>query len=375
MPTEVIMPALGMAQDTGKLISWIRQEGEEVSKGDPLFEVETDKVTVEVEAATSGILVALSAQAGEDVPVGQVIAYLIKAGEPIPEIPNSQPDAQLSEPPVEDAVTASNGVDTLSQRIAVSPVAQRIADLHNVDLTLIDVGGRRIMKADVLDFLEAPQSIVTTQPETVANPSAVSTPLDTKWNNTPHITLRRNIVVDAALNWAEVTGMSFVDVLLKACAAALAQHQQANAYWSDGQIFIYDHINLGYIVSEAGSIVIENADQLSPAMLAHLRQEREQQFHTGMWNPQDFPHSTFTVSHLDAVDNFNAVLTAPQAAYLASGRITEQAHPTGEGPVVQAIVTLSLTTDHRILDGARTAELLNQIVDYLQEPLLLLDTV
>lgn len=372
MPTEIIMPALGMAQDTGKLIGWLKQEGEAVNKGDALFEVETDKVTVEIEAAASGTLATVSARAGDDVPVGQVIAYLVQPGEDIPEpSPIGAVEALLPQPEAESKVT--NGIAAQEHQVTVSPVAARMAAIHDVDLSLINAGGRRIMKADVERFLNENSS--TPAPVKMVSATASSSTMADKWRSTPHITLRRDVPVQSALDWCETAGLSLMDVILTACATALPQHPQANAYWHDGQVYQYDRIHLGFTMpDEHGShtLVLTDADQQIPAALADQRKSLIQAFQSGSWHPADYPHSTFTVGRQDAVDNFNPVLDAPQAGYLAVGRVIERIIPSANGPIIQPMVTLALTADHRVLDGARTAQLLNAIIDYIQQPLALL---
>ncbi len=371
MPKEVIMPALGMAQDTGKLLGWLKQEGDQVDKGEPLFEVETDKVTVEIEASASGMLVALAAQAGDDVPVGRVIAYLVQPGEDIPEVPSAPTATLVDEAPASPQPTNDNDNDSVNSRIKVSasPVAMRMAAVHDVDLSLVDVGGRRIMKADIERFLEEGHQAADTPASNVLIP--IPNTMAAQWRGTPHITLRRDVSVEAALDWCKAANIDLIDVILTACAGALREHRQANAYWDDGSIYVYDEIHIGYAVG-AETLILAHADQMTPTALADERLRLLDALEIGVWDANDFPQSTFTVGDLDVVDNFNAIILAPQAAYLSVGRIVKRVVPSNMGPVVQQTVTLSLTADHRILDGARTADLLNQIVDTIYQPLSLL---
>ena len=168
MATNVILPALGMSQDTGKILQWLKQEGEQVAKGEPLAEIETDKATVEIEAPADGILARISAAAGDDVPVGKVIATILASGEVSP-ADESQVDKQLS---TWDRATSLPQVEATRQvAMAASPLASRIAAEHNLDLSQVKSAGKRIQKADVLTYLQGQEkaSSVITDPHLTTN--------------------------------------------------------------------------------------------------------------------------------------------------------------------------------------------------------------
>ena len=462
MATEIILPALGMAQDTGKIVRWLKSAGELVSKGEPVAEIETDKATVEIESPASGILADVTGAAGEDIPVGQVIAKVLAVGER----PQGQAGMNNGIPPAAshaaqvDAVllpAANHDVQDGNRQpsgIAASPLAARIASEHNVDLSQVKPTGKRIQKADVLDYLQQQEPIASPmgQPRlSAASPKArrlareqnrdlatvagtgpggavlaaevlaapalvteqaapstrvseeVGSPISEQretavgaiwrimaertaqsWTTVPHFFLVRECNASRLISWRESVQkrasvkVTYTDLLVKVVANALRNHSYLNATWRDNSIAWNVEINVGLAVAvEQGLIVpvIQHADRLGVREIAARRQELVAKAQSGKLHPDDLGGGTFTISNLGmyGVDAFNAIINQPQAAILAVGRIADRVVPLNGQPAVQPMITLSLSCDHRVVDGARGAQFLETVVSLIEEPLGLVD--
>lgn len=409
MAEEIIMPALGMAQDTGKLVAWIKHEGDTVKKGDPIFEVETDKVTVEIEAPGSGTLANITAAEGEDVPVGQVIALLLAPGEEAPEmsIPTAsmpEPVAELAPPPpstngkseqryeqqpVATAVVAPSGV------VLASPKARRLAKEMGLNLENISGTGPEgaVLANDVMTFKPSSITVSTAQPmvgqAVSATPVEISTAwrimaerLTEAWQTIPHFILKREVDVTELVVWREriknrfETKVTYTDLLVKICAAALEQHPRANSSWLDG-IVENNEVNVGLAVAvEDGLLVpvVHGANQMGLANIASRRAELVDRSLSNRLKLDDMQGGTFTISNLGmyGIDSFNAIVNPPQAAILAVGGIVQKYIVINGQPEVRPTMTLSLSCDHRVLDGARAAEFLSTIANYMEDPMMLL---
>ena len=455
MATNVIMPALGMAQEKGRLIRWLVEPGAAVNKGDPLMEVETDKTTVEIEAPAAGILTQVTAAAGDEVPVTQVVAVIVAPGE-----------VAVTAGAALGTVTATAAPQTpvLPPTIspAASPVAARVAAEHGVDLRLVVPQGSRVEKADVLAYLEAHAMAATpaasqrvlaspkarrlaaeeglaltairgTGPEgavqvadvraAVTQPAAVSlapvaaapvfppepapepAPAATEsvstlwrvmaermtqcWTTVPHFYLLREVNAEGLIAWRNKllqrspersscqAKITFTDLLTKVVAGALAKHPRLNASWRDGVIALNNEINVGLAIAVEGGLVvpvIHHADRLGVGELARQRQELMARAQAGRLRLEDLADGTFTISNLGmyGVDAFNAIVNPPQAAILAVGRIADRVVAVNGQPAVRPTLMLSLSCDHRVVDGARGAAFLDTLADLIEEPLTIL---
>jgi len=421
------MPVLGMAQDTGKLISWLKVEGEAVVEGEPIMQVETDKAAVEIEATASGVLGGVSAHEGDDVPVGQVIAWILEPGESPPEVSLPQSSGRVEAPGIAPEVYAK-GVT-----LAASPIAQKIAADQGIDLKQVKAGGSRIQKADVLAYIKTQKGMEKVARLTAASPKArrlatekaidittltgsgpegavladdvlafeAKTPQVTSltistvwqrmaervtqsWTSAPHFYLLREVNASRLVTWRTLAKertrerITYSDLLIKLVAVALRQYPQANAAWNQGVILLNDEINIGLAIAvEEGLIVpvIHQADQLSLSQIAKRREELVKLARSGKLRLEDLQGGTFTISNLGmyGVDIFNAILNPPQAAILAVGRIAERVVPLNGIPAVQPMMILSVSYDHRTIDGARGAKFLETLANLIEEPLNLLD--
>ena len=439
MPTNVIMPALELAQETGKVLRWMKAPGDKVRKGEPIVEIETDKVTVEIESPASGILSHVTAHEGDVIPVGHTIALITAAGE----APSPTPSSTLS--PVGrgqgegPGVEGAGGEGARAEGVKASPLARRIAEEHGVDLTRIKTASGKIEKADVLAFVEnrkaAPSNgaavvrLVAASPKArriaaergvdlsalrgsgpagavlVADVPAVAAPLTlpspqrgegvgtvwrimaermtASWTTAPHFYLVREVNVARLVAWLgtarKQTGarITYSDLLVKLVAATLAQHPRVNVSWKDGTLERHAEINIGLAVAlEDGLVVpvIARADTLGLKDIAQRREDLVTRAQAGKLRPADIQGGVFTISNLGmyGVDAFSAIVNPPQAAILAVGRIADRVVPVNGQPAVQPTMVLTLSCDHRALDGARGAQFLGALADLIEEPLALL---
>ena len=433
MPTNVIMPALELAQESGKVLHWLKSPGDTVTKGEPLVEIETDKVTTEIEAPASGVLGDVTARDGDVVPVGQAIALIFA-----PDEARSVGRAPAVAPPPRAGFAAA--VPAPAATVKASPLAREIAREHGVDLAQVAASGGKIEKADVLAHIESRKESAavdgTAVRLTAASPKArrlaaergldiralrgsgpgaavlaadiaaeelreaLRTPragapgvgtvwrimaerMTASWTSAPHFYLFREVNVSRLISWREraskQTGarITYTDLLVKLVAAALSRHPGVNASWKDGAIVRNAPINIGLAVAiDDGLVVpvIHRADTLSLAEIAARREDVVSRGQAGKLRPADIQGGGFTISNLGmyGVDAFNAIVNPPQVAILAVGRIADRVIAVNGQPAVQPTMMLTLSCDHRALDGARGAQFLGALADLLEEPLALL---
>jgi pyruvate dehydrogenase E2 component (dihydrolipoamide acetyltransferase) len=385
MASDVIMPALGIAQESGKVIRWHKAEGDEVKKGEPLLEVETDKVTVDVEAPADGTLAAVTAREGEEVPVGRPIAVVLAEGEEPPEREEAASDgAPEPRPAARDGATrAPTEPAGRRRRPLASPKARRLAQERGIDLAAVTGSGPRgaVVAAD----LETATAPAAEAPAAGAVWERMAAHTTDAWQSVPHFFLERDVDATRLVAWRETArsrpgydGISHTDLLVKVCAAALAQHPRVNARWQDGTVVLGDAVNVGIAVAtDEGLIVpvVHDADRLTLKEICSRRAELADAARSGRLRPDDVQGGTFTISNLGmyGVDTFHAIVNAPQAAILAVGRIVDRVVPVDGLPAVRPILTLTLSFDHRVVDGARGAQFLETLATLAEEPAGLVD--
>jgi len=379
MPTDVIMPALGIAQETGKVLRWIATEGAAVEKGAPIMEIETDKVTVEIEAPASGTLAGIRFSDGADVPVGNVVAVILAAGE---EVPSESPvDVEPGTRPPAAVPGAGDGTTARPpRRLLASPKARRMAAERGVDLAALGGSGPRgaVLAADVESSPTPPVGVGSIW-KRMAERTTQS------WQEAPHFYLSRDVDAGRLDGWRESarnrTGyerLTHTDLLVKLVAAALGRHPRVNATWRDGGIADNPDINVGVAVAvEDGLIVpvVHHPDRLELHEIVERRVALVEAARAGRLRPEDVSGGTFTISNLGmfGVDAFTAILNTPQAAILAVGRIADRIVPLDGRPEVRPMCTLTLSFDHRVVDGARGAQFLDTLAELIEEPAGLVD--
>jgi pyruvate dehydrogenase E2 component (dihydrolipoamide acetyltransferase) len=389
MPATVIMPALELAQETGKVLKWLKGSGDTVRQGEPIVEIETDKVTMEIEAPASGVLREVTARAGDVVPVGQTIALIVAPGETgTPVAPASVPPAASTDAraPLVSGRASSATAGTAARLPAASPKARRLAAERGLDVGALRGSGPggAVLAADVrgVEAATAPSAPRVAEPiSTVWRIMAER--MTSSWTTAPHFYLVREVSVSRLISWRErantPTGprITYTDLLIRLVAAALARHPAVNASWKDGAIVRHSDINVGLAVAlDDGLVVpvIHRADTRTLPEIAVRREDLVSRSQAGKLRPADIQGGGFTISNLGmyGVDAFTAIVNPPQAAILAVGRIADRVVARHGQPAVQPTMVMTLSCDHRVLDGARGAQFLGALADLIEEPLALL---
>lgn len=383
MAISVVMPALEMAQETGKLIAWRKKEGESVAKGETLLEVETDKAVMEIESPGDGILAGVKVHEGAEVPVGQTIAWIVRPGEVLP------PEAAASEaigPPVTSPTRAAAAPDISEQRAGagpkISPKARRLARERGVDISRLRGSGpdNAILAEDVLAFATTPTTPVE-ELGPVTRLMAERTALS--WTTVPHFFIVREIdaghlvearnKLTAAVAKTRGVRPTYTDLLTALVARVLLKHPRLNASWTGTGIRLNKEVHIGLAMAVDGGVVspvIHHAQNADLEEIAVQRCNLADRAKAGRLRPEDISGATFTITNLGMynVDAFSAIITPPQAAILAVGRITERVVAVDGRPGIRPMMTLTLSSDHRVVDGARAAAFLNDLAEAAREP-------
>ncbi|HEV3513339.1 MAG TPA: dihydrolipoamide acetyltransferase family protein [Candidatus Sulfotelmatobacter sp.] len=393
MAFSVVMPALEMAQETGKLLAWRKKEGDRVVKGEPLLEIETDKAVVEVEAPADGILAGIKAAEGADIPVGQTIAWIVAPGEQPPaESPISAPAARAPShtkaetahgKPVAAAV--SSPISTSSAKI--SPKARRLAKELGVDISKLRGSGPagEILASDIQSAAAEPSQ--ATRSANIEVPSSLGRIMAERttqsWTTVPHFFVTRDFDATALNEYRErIVGafdstqkvrITHTDLLIALAARVLLKHPRLNASWSAEGIKLHAHVNMGVAIAVNDGVVaavIRNAHAATLAEIAIQRRDVAERARAGKLRPIDIADATFTISNLGMyqVDQFTAIITPPQAAILAVGTIGNRVVAVEGKPAVRPMMTLTLSCDHRVVDGARAAQFLGDLSEAIRNP-------
>src|SRR4051812_21152350 len=391
--TEVILPRLGQGMESGTIVRWLKSEGEPVQKGEPLFELDTDKVTQEVEAEAAGVLLKIAVAEGE-VPVGETVAFIGAEGEDVPEVaaaeapnePDRQPEPAPQQRTTEQPAATTNG------RVKASPLARRLARERGIDLAAIHGTGPegRIVAEDV-ERAEAGGP---------AAPAPIAAPLPAgEVERVPLSNVRKTIArrlteawqipvfqLQASADMSRVNALvarlrerepdvriTVTDVLTKVCAQALMRHREVNAEFTEDAILLHPSANVGLAVAAPQGLVvpvIRGAERLSLTEIAGVRADLVGRAREAKLRTEDLEGGTFTISNLGmyAVDSFTAVLNPPQAAIVAVGATEERVVPAGGETTVRPMVTLTATFDHRAVDGAPAAAFLQTLKESLEDP-------
>jgi pyruvate dehydrogenase E2 component (dihydrolipoamide acetyltransferase) len=389
MAISVVMPALEMAQETGKLLAWRKKEGERVSKGEPLLEIETDKAVVEVEAPGDGILAGITADVGAVIPVGVTIAWLVAAGEKPPARTTSTAPSARASGGVERATpAAATQVTELSAASIpqISPKARRLAKELGVDITRLRGSGPEgtITTEDVQKFADAKGAAAPAGSAAISQVARLMAERTTQsWTTVPHFFLVRDVdcgvLVEAQKRLAaEVEKQSgakltITDLLIGVTARVLAKHPRMNSSWSGDGIRSNPEINISVAMAVKDGVVgavVHKADGLKIGEIAARRRGLTERARAGRLQPADISGGTFTISNLGMykVDAFTAIIAAPQAAILAVGSIADRVVALEGKPAVRPMMTMTLSSDHRVVDGARAAEFLSELAEALREP-------
>ena len=379
MAISVVMPALEMAQETGKLLAWRKNEGEQVTKGEPLLEIETDKAVVEVEAPADGLLAGVTAKIGDEIPVGQTIAWLVKPGE-------QPPTATQTQSPSARATTAPDG-GRAAAAPQISPKARRLAKELGVDFTQIRATGPdgTIISEDVRAAASSKKNATSAASATTEPLSQVARLMAERttqsWTSVPHFFLAQSVDAGALIETqkklssgsAAGSAPTMTDLLIGLLARVLARHSRMNSSWTGDGIRANADINISVAMAVKDGVVgavIPQAHQKDIAAISVLRRELTERARAGRLRPADIAGGTFTLSNLGMykVDAFSAIITPPQCAILAVGAIADAVVPVDGKPGIRPMMTMTLSGDHRVVDGARAAEFLGDLVSAIRAP-------
>jgi pyruvate dehydrogenase E2 component (dihydrolipoamide acetyltransferase) len=422
MSTNILMPALSPTMTEGKLARWLKKEGDEVKSGDVLAEIETDKATMEVEAVDEGFLAKIVVPDDtEGVTVNAVIGILTATKGAAIDAPKEAPKpaaTKAAEPPkpAEKAAPAAQPADGQGQgeRIFVSPLAKRIAKQAGIDLSTVKGSGPngRIVKAD-LDkagtasaAAQAPATpALTAAPMPAGAVPTINAPHKKIPNSTmrkviakrlleskqtvPHFYVTTNIEIDALLKLrAELNAkspkegagafkLSVNDMVIKACAVTLRRHPMVNSTYTEEAIIQYDDVDISIAVAIPDGLItpiIRKADAQGLAAISNSMKDLGARAKAGKLKPEEFQGGGFSISNLGmfGVSEFSAIINPPQSAILAVGAGEKRAVVKGDNIVVATVMTVTLSCDHRVVDGALGAEFLATLKSIIEEPLSLM---
>lgn len=432
MPTEVVLPRLGLTQEEGTILRWLKPEGSQVTKGEPLFEVMTDKATLEVEAPASGVLLRILVDEGGTVPVATPIAVIGQPGEVLPDrerLPGPRvaasppPAAGLSPVPGRQAgadlpartqapagVSGAPGADLAGGRVRISPRARALADAHGVDVRVLAGSGPdgRIIERDVQEALAAqaaappvvpvlhpPAPLTAEAVPPLRPPDAVSAPVAARMraiiarrmmeslHSTAQLTLTTEADMDEAVRLRDEVGpelerregvrVTYTDLIVRAVAVALREHAAVNARWEGEGVRRLSEIHVGVAVAlDEGLVVpvVRNADRATLGQISRTIRDLSDRARSMRLRPEEMQGSTFTVTNLGMydVDVFTPVLNPPEAGILGVGRLHRRPIAVGDRVEIRAMIVLSLTFDHRVVDGAPAAAFLQTLRELLEWP-------
>ena len=417
MATIIVMPQMGYDMREGTVVKWHKGEGEQVARGEVIADIETDKATVEFEAYTSGVLRRIIANEGVAIPVGELIAIIAGADEVIDELLEDQPAGSQAETPGAEATRlesveppTESGAATTPQTVAappvgsggrlrVSPIARRLAEERGIDLALITGTGPggRIVEKDVLEFSPAATAAVSPTPATIAEPlsgerldlsrmrqAIARVTVDSK-REAPHFYVTAEVDMGKAMSLRRDLNdalpaenrVSVNDLILKACAVVLGQYPKFNGSFQGDHLRLNSSINIGIAIAlEAGLIVpgISNCQEKSLQALAAASKDLIARANSGTLRNEEYSGTTFSVSNLGMfdVDSFAAIIFPPHAAVLAVGTVKAQPVVRDGELAVGQVMKATLSTDHRVADGAEAAQFLVEVKKLLESPVRLL---
>lgn len=404
MPVEIVMPKLGLTMTEGIIVDWNFREGDSVNQGDILFVLETEKVTYEVESPESGILAKILVQGGETVPVGTVIGYLVQEGESLSDLPQSQPPAkeaatdlpsQAEESPPQVA-SGQTAVPSKHGRIKASPLAKKIARAENIDIIgVVGTGpGGRILKADVEAYMQKAPLMDRPAAENEASQDKL----------VPFTGMRRAIAnkmlsskVETAQTYMSVSvdasnikayrqallprieaergvRVTITDVMMKVTGAAIQKHPVINTRWTDEGILYLADVHMGMAMAlQEGLIVpvIRNINKKSFGQIAVDRTELIRKGKENQFLPDDISGSTFTLSAMGmfGIEQFTSNINLPENAILAVGAIIDKPVVVEGEIVVRPMMTITLSYDHRAIDGAEAGKFMQTLKSFCEDPI------
>ncbi len=426
MATEVVLPRLGLTQEEGTILRWLKPEGSRVGKGEPLFEVMTDKATLEVESPASGVVLKILVAEGGTVPVATPIALIGEPGDAAADVPRPAPGVAAPGAAAGIVGAAPAGEAPRGRaaegRIRISPRARALAESQRIDVrTLAGTGpDGRIIERDVQQAVAARAAGAAQQPgaDSTAAASAAAQPASAapppvsapsarqvpayaaahmrgiiarrmleSLQTTAQLTLTTEVDMEELVRLRNEVGpelerregahVTYTDLIVRAAAVALREHQAINARWEGESVRRLSEIHIGVAVAlEEGLVVpvVRHADRASIAQISAAIRDLSERARSMRLRPDEMTGHTFTVTNLGMfdVDAFTPVLNLPEAAMLGVGRLHRRPVAVGDRAEIHTTMVLSLTFDHRVVDGAPAAQFLQRLKHILEHPYLLL---
>ena len=407
MATNVVMPQMGYDMREGTVVRWYKQEGETVDRGEVIADIETDKATVEFEAYTGGVLGRIVAEAGVAIPVGELIAIITEPGEAVPEVAAAPaPPAAASAPaatpaPAPAVPPAATPAPSADGEVRASPIARRLARERGIDLALVTGTGPngRITERDVESY-QPPAAAPAPAPAPTAEP--VAAPADSRIelsrmrqtiarvtsdskSTAPHFYVTAEIDMGKAMQLRRDVNdeadpenrVSVNDLMVKACALALANHPKFNSFFRGDHLEVRGAMNIGIAIAlESGLILpgVSNCESKSLLQIAAATKDLIARANSGTLRNEEYSSTTFSISNMGMfdVESFTAIIYPPHAAILAVGSVKEQPVVRDGQLAVGQMMKATLSTDHRVADGAEAAQFLMEIKRVLENPVSLL---
>ncbi|MBI2166564.1 MAG: 2-oxo acid dehydrogenase subunit E2 [Chloroflexi bacterium] len=406
MAATVVMPQMGYDMHQGRIVRWLKKEGETVTRGEPLAEIETDKAVVEMEAYESGVVRKIVAQEGATVPVGQVIAIITGPEEPLPadiekllQAPPAAVVGQEAAPETPQPSARATEATAEISEIRATPIARRLAQELGVDLaTVKGTGpGGRITEQDVRaakpgKAAPSPAALPSTGQEAVRlvevsrMRQAIARLTTHSAQTTPHFYVTAEIDMTQCLELraqinkgpeSQGVRVSVNDMIVKACALALGKHSAFNSFYREGKLQLNPMVNIGIAIAvEEGLLVpaIPECNKKSLAQIARASKDLIERAQKGHLMAEEYTGGTFSVSNLGMydVESFTAIIHPPQSGVLAVGSIRKVPVVRGDQVIVSQVMKVTLSVDHRVADGAQGARFLVEVKRLLENPASLL---
>jgi pyruvate dehydrogenase E2 component (dihydrolipoamide acetyltransferase) len=399
LAVKVVMPQFEETMQTGKIISWLKKQGEKVDKGKPIVQVETQKLTAEIEAPENGILAKILANEGDEIPVLQTIA-IIATPEELPNIDSFSLELLSAAPAIEKVEELRKPTENVSDmleepaaRIPISPLARKLAREHGIDPMKIKGSGLggRITRDDVMREIAEGASAARLQPEVGRGKvilmskmrKAIAERMSSSAKTAPQVTVTTEVDMSEVVRLRERllpeletkigVRLSYTDILVKVLAIALREHPILNSRLDGDLIRLIGEINIGVAVEvEEGLVVpvVRDADKKTLAEVAKSTKQLIDGARAGRLSSSELAGGTFTISNLGSygVDFFTPLINLPETAILGVGRIVEKPIASNGQVSVKPMMCLSLSFDHRVIDGALAAKFLQRIREILEAP-------
>ena len=411
MATNVVMPQMGYDMREGTVVRWYKQEGETVDRGEVIADIETDKATVEFEAYTGGVLGRIVAQEGIAVPVGELIAIITDPGEAVPDapvapasVPPAAPAPAAPAPAPEPAPAAAPAPPSADGQVRASPIARRLARERGIDISLVAGTGPngRITERDIENYQPAAAAPAPAPARAPAPAAAPAAPSDSRIElsrmrqtiarvtsdskaSAPHFYVTAEIDMAAAMALRRDVNdasdpenrVSVNDLMVKACAIALAGHPKFNSFYRGDHLEVHGAMNIGIAIAlESGLILpgVSNCEGKSLLQIAAATKDLISRANSGTLRNEEYSSTTFSISNMGMfdVESFTAIIYPPHAAILAVGSV-KQVPVVRDGELtVGTMMKATLSTDHRVADGAEAAQFLMDIKRVLENPVSLL---